>query len=383
MVIADGVRIEIATARQESYSEDSRKPDVRPASLKQDALRRDFTVNTLLYDPWAEDTESRVVDLLGLGLSDLKARVLRTPQPPDQTFIDDPLRMLRAVRLKNKLGFQFADGLEDSIKRNAPRLRILSAERVQEEFVKMLALQDPAAPIEDLDQLGLLAEFAPEISALRGVEQGEFHYADVFDHTIAALRNVKSSDLAVRLAILLHDIGKPATRTVEENGRVRFFGHERLGEEMAEQILLRLRFGSKTIERVKLLVRNHMRLTSFGKDYTDAAVRRLVRDLGPETENLLTLIEADKSAMKRDAGTTDVQGVRDRISAILKEVPAESLRSPLSGDEVIEELGLEQGPQVGEALRILEEAVLDGALSHDDKSGAIKMLKERFFRADS
>lgn len=374
MVVAQGTRLEFAIARSESYSEESRKPLVEPSSLKEDAERRDFTVNSLMYDPWAPEPESRVIDLLGTGLADLWEKVLRTPKAPDQTFSDDPLRMLRAVRFKHKLGFEFEQGLADSIKTNAHRIEILSAERIQEEFIKMLHLPDPGTPIIELAELGLLEKFAPELVAMQGVDQGEYHFADVFDHSIAALRAVKSDDIVLKLSALLHDIGKPSTKSIEESGRVRFFNHEVVGADMAAELMDRLRFGSKTISRVHLLIRNHMRFTSFKGEMSASAARRLLRDLGDETENLLILAEADKAALKKNVGAVDLNAIRKKLQEVSYVTPKEKIKSPLSGKEVMQILNVEQGPKVGEALRLLEEAVIEGDLEPDDKDTARRLL---------
>ncbi len=256
MVRVAGRHVEIASARSESYSEDSRKPNTEMATLKEDMVRRDFTVNALMMDA---DTQE-VVDLLGRGLSDLENRILRTPADPDVSFSDDPLRTLRAVRFKHRLGFEYGEGIEDALTRNAKRLEIISAERIRDELLKMLRLPTAHEAIEDLRRFGLLEQFWPELCALHGVEQGFRHRLDAWGHTLEVLRLVGPGDLTLSLAALLHDIAKPQTRKVDEDGRTRFFGHTEQGAPIAKLMINRLRIGQDVAADTALLVQNHMRL---------------------------------------------------------------------------------------------------------------------------
>ncbi|HVL39597.1 MAG TPA: HD domain-containing protein, partial [Fimbriimonadaceae bacterium] len=342
MVLVAGVNIELVTARRESYAEESRKPQVQPATLEEDALRRDFTVNTLLLNLHTKE----IRDPLGSGLPDLRDRLLRTPLKPGATFHDDPLRMLRAVRFKWQLGFVAADNLEDAIVSEAHRLAIISSERVRDELVKMLLLPDADRALDDLRRLGLLEHFAPELLTMVGVEQGSFHHLDVWDHSLLVVRNVGSGDLVLSLAALLHDVAKPQTRFVDEHGNVRFFGHETLGEEVARQLLRRLKFPNEVVESVARLVKNHMRLGS-SPTFSPAAARRVLRDLGPHTDRLLHLVEADTNALRPGVKQLDLTPIRERIERARRETPIEKLQSPLSGEEIMEVLGIEPGPMIG------------------------------------
>lgn len=357
--------VEFVTARRESYRGDSRKPTAEPATLMEDAQRRDFTVNALL---WPVASGGGVVDLLGTGLSDLHARILRTPLDPLQTFEDDPLRMLRAVRFAHRLGFDYAPGLQEAIRAKAHRMAILSPERVREELMKMLAGPAPAESLADLMRLGLLDQFWPEFADGIGMEQGTYHHLDVWGHTLEVVRQARP-DPWIRLACLFHDVGKPRTRTVEPDGRIRFFGHEKVGEAMAREMLARLRFSNDEVRFVAKMVRNHMRLGSM-KEFTATAARRLIRDLGHDLEALLDVCDADAAGLKRGVRILDVQALRRKIEEVAAETPPQALESPLSGVEILAILGGEPGPWVGEVKSALAEEVVAGRIQPGDKGEA-------------
>jgi poly(A) polymerase len=362
-----GADIELATARRESYAPESRKPEVEPASLQEDAYRRDFTVNALLRNLHSGE----LADPLGKGLSDLRAKVLRTPLDPKDTFRDDPLRMLRAVRFVWTLGFRPAEGLYEAIRAERERLGIISAERIRDELVKLLRLAEADRALEDLRATGLLGVFAPELEAMKGVTQGSFHHLDVWDHTLLVLRNAGADDISVSLAALLHDVGKPQTRSVDQNGEIRFFQHERVGEKLAREVLGRLRFSSEEIERVAKLVRNHMRLMTAA-ELTPAAVRRLARDLGPELGRLLDLVEADLTGLRPGVMAMDMAAIRSRIHEVLEATPAEKLASPLGGQEIMALTGTGPGPAIGRIKTWLLEAVLEGRIKPEDRRAAMR-----------
>lgn len=370
MVHVQGTNIEIVTARRESYDETSRKPNVQPATLEEDARRRDFTVNTLMRNVHSQELR----DPLVAGLQDLQAKVLRTPLDPAATFYDDPLRMLRAVRFRWQLGFEPAPGLYEAISDERERLRIISMERVRDEFVKMLMLRDADRALDDLMNLGLLHIFAPELVAMIGVDQGAYHHLDVWSHSLLVLRNVGPADLTLRLAALLHDVGKPSTRFVDEEGDIRFFGHETVGADMTRELLRRMKFSNDQIEPVALLVRNHMRLGS-APVFTPSAARRLIRDMGDHLEPLLQLVEADANALKRGVRVLDLEPIRVRIAEVSKATPRSQLESPLSGEEIMELTGLSPGPEVGKLKQMLVEKVLEGDLQPGDKDAATRLLR--------
>jgi poly(A) polymerase len=372
LVRVAGEDIELVTARRESYEGHSRKPSVKPATLEEDALRRDFTVNTLLLNVHTNE----IRDPLGSGFGHLVNRILQTPLDPDATFHDDPLRMLRAVRFRWKLGFEPAEGLYESIREQRERLKIISAERIRDEMVKMLRLPDADRCMADLMETGLFEVFAPEFCAMVPGDPGAFHHLNVWEHTLLALRNAGSDDLMLSLAILLHDVGKPETRIIDEKRNTRFFGHEAVSASIARKMLRRLKFPSDDIDTVCLLVKNHMRLNT-ATTFTATAARRLIRDIGPQLDRLLSLVEADASALRPGVKELDLAGVKARVAEVSAETPRETLASPLSGAEIMALLEIGSGPTVGRLKAILTEKVLDGALKPDDKEGAERIVREQ------
>ena len=370
MVRVQGTTIELITARKESYEDESRKPEVEPATLQEDASRRDFTVNTLLEN--LHTGEKR--DPLNQGMQDLESKILRTPLEPKKTFYDDPLRMLRAIRFKQQLGFELAPGLPEAISEEAYRLAIISDERIRDEWIKMLSMPGASHSMRELMDTGLLEQFAPEFLDMVGVEQGTFHHLDVWDHSLLVLDNVGPGNLALSLAALLHDVAKPATRFIDEEGNTRFFGHESLGAEITWRMLQRLKFSNEQIESVVRLVKNHMRLGSM-PEFTPAAARRLIRDMDGEVDDLLSLVDADTRALRPGLKTLDLDPIRARLNEVALATPRSTLESPLSGDEIMELLHLEPGPEVGRIKNILLDKVLEGELAPGDKEKAVEMIK--------
>jgi len=371
MVHVRDVNIELVTARRESYDEHSRKPNVEAATYEEDALRRDFTVNTLMRS--IHSWELR--DPLGLGLRDLEARVLRTPQDPLVTFHDDPLRMLRAVRFRWKLWFEPTTGLYDSIRESRERLRIISFERIRDEIVKMLRHSTAPDAFQDLMQLGLIEIIAPEMLPMAGCEQGKYHHLDVWDHTMLVLRGAGNDDLILSLAALFHDVGKPPTRTVDAEGNTRFFSHEAVGADLTREILRRWKFPERDINQVVALVKNHMRLGS-APTFTPTAARRVLRDLGDQTDRLLDLVEADTRALRPGVRVMELDAIRQRLFEVQLATPRDALQSPLSGEEIMNLVGVSSGPEVGRLKSMLTERVLEGTLAPKDKEAAARILKE-------
>jgi len=342
--------VEFASARAESYAEDSRKPDVRRASLEEDLRRRDFTVNTLVMD-----LEGEVHDLLGSGLADLQARVLRTPRPAAETFRDDPLRMLRAVRFAVQLDFQLDPSLLPAMRETRERLRppVLSVERTADELRKLLLSAQPARALEFLEDATLLEIVLPELHACRGVEQRGWHTADVYGHTLQAVQ-LAPPDLTIRLAALLHDVGKPSTATPDGA----FRGHEVAGAKLAESALTRLRFSKAVIGRVTKLVRLHLRPVFYEPTWTDGAVRRLARAAGDLLWPLIDLARADIAASAYPH-PEKIEELAARLKQQLEQ-QSQRIRPAVSGADLMGELALEPGPAVGRIKAKLEELVLEG-----------------------
>jgi poly(A) polymerase len=364
MVQVDGAKIEFATARRESYTDDSRKPEVAPATIEDDARRRDFTVNALLEDLYTGE----VLDPLGQGRHDLEHRVLRTPLEPRQTFYDDPLRMLRAVRFVWQLGFEPAEGLYEAVRDEAKRLLVISAERINEELTKMLRLADGHECLRDLMDLGLMRFIAPELEEGVGMDQGPYHHLDVWSHTVEVVANTDPRDLTLRLAALFHDVAKPRCRVVRD-GKTTFYGHDEEGARMTREIMGRLRFPTETIEDAARLVRHHMRFLGM-REFTESAARRVLRDLGDQTEQFVELCEADSAAHAPGVRTPDFAHIRDVLVRVAERTPPETLESPISGDRIMEVTGLPEGEEVGRVKQHLADLVVEGKLLHTDIEGA-------------
>jgi poly(A) polymerase len=351
-VTVPGHLVEFVSARAESYAADSRKPDVRAATLDEDLRRRDFTVNTLLMD-----FAGNVYDSLGRGRADLEARVLRTPADPVQTFSDDPLRMLRAIRFAAQLGFELAPELLPAMRKLKDRLAspVVSAERVADELRKMLVSDRPALALELLDQAALLDAILPEVAACKGVLQSGYHTHDVFGHTVLTVAGTPR-DVVVRFGALFHDVGKPSTAGPDGS----FLGHDAVGAEMAAGALERLRFPIKEIDAVVLLVRLHLRPVFYSSEWTDGAVRRLARDAGPLLGRLMALARADiaASAYPHPEKLGELQARLDRV---LTEQPSR-MAAPVDGEDIMRIREIRPGPEVGRIKQRLTELVMDGVI---------------------
>jgi poly(A) polymerase len=350
-VTLPGHLVEFVSARAESYSAESRKPDIRPATLEEDLKRRDFTINTLLMD-----FDGTIRDPLG-GRKDLEARILRTPTDPLRTFADDPLRMLRAIRFASQLGFELAPDLVPAMRQMRSRLAppVISVERIADELRRMLTSDRPRLAIELMDDGGLLELVLPELEKCKGVAQTGFHTHDVYGHTLLTVERVPA-DLVLRLAALFHDVGKPSTATADGA----FPGHELVGAQLARAALERLRFSQKEIEPVVELIRLHLRPVYYSSEWTDGAVRRLARDAGEQLGRLMALARADigASAYPEPEKLDELQA---RIDSVLSERPSR-LAPLLTGEDVMRVRGIGPGPEVGRIKRRLEELVIDGEI---------------------
>jgi len=368
-VVAKGTRIEFVSARAERYQRDSRKPLVRPGSMEEDAWRRDFTVNALLMDE-----SGQVLDPTGRGLRDLELRRIATPLPPRETFDEDPLRMLRAVRFATTLQFDLDPEAVAAIREARERLRppVVSVERVGEELRRLLVAETPSRGIRLLEHTGLLGVLLPELLLGRGVEQGGFHTYDVYGHNLAAMDLVPAR-VVVRWAALLHDVGKPATRRVEGE-KVTFLGHQDRGAEMAQGILHRLRFPNEEVDRVTSLVRLHMRPIQYHPErWQDGAVKRLIRDAGTALPELLDLARADMRASSYP-GLDKIDHLERRIEALDAE-RVRALKPPVDGHAIMARFGLSPGPAVKRAKALLEDALVDGVLENDSQA-ALRFLEQ-------
>jgi poly(A) polymerase len=370
-----GSVFEITTYRSEQYRAASRKPDVRYGrSLAEDLSRRDFTINAMA----ATLPGYEFVDPFG-GLDALRDKVLRTPGRPQDSFSDDPLRILRAARFAAQLGFTVAADVRAAMTEQAARLEIaVSAERITGELVKLLLAPDPALGIDVLVQTGVADTVLPEVSRLR-MEADEHHrHKDVYQHSLTVLRQTiklerrygLDGDLTVRLAALLHDIGKPRTRTLLPDGRVAFHHHEVIGARMAARRLTTLRFPKEVVRDVSELVKLHLRFHGYGEgEWTDSAVRRYVRDAGPLLGRLHVLTRADcttRNQAKAQRLARAYDGLEQRIAELSEREELERIRPELDGHEIMRILGLAPGPLVGRAYSfLLELRIAEGELGRD------------------
>ncbi|HVV22360.1 MAG TPA: CCA tRNA nucleotidyltransferase [Pseudonocardiaceae bacterium] len=369
--------IEITTFRADAYDGHSRNPDVTFGdSIEGDLVRRDFTVNAMAVDLVTE----RFVDPHD-GMSALLAGVLDTPAAPERSFGDDPLRMLRAARFAGQLGFRPAPRVVDAMTRMAGEIERITAERVQAELSKLLLGALPERGIELLVDTGLAEHVLPEVPAMR-LEIDEHHqHKDVYQHSLVVLRQAidqetDGPDLVLRLAALLHDVGKPATRRFEAGGGVSFHHHEVVGASMTRKRLRALRYPKDVIDDVSSLVYLHLRFHGYGKgEWTDSAVRRYVTDAGPLLPRLHKLVKADcttRNRRKAAALRASYDSLEERIARIAADEDLARVRPDLDGNEIMRLLGIPPGPLVGQAWKYLKELRLDrGPLPHDEAVAAL------------
>ena len=365
----DGERFEITTFRADVYRPESRKPEVSFSDdIETDLSRRDFTVNAMaiaLDD--ADGSGPQLVDPYD-GLADLAARRLRTPLAPEISFEDDPLRMLRAARFVATLGFEPDAALLDAMEQMHERLKIVSAERIRDELSKLIVAPDPSPGLWISSRAGLAEEFLPELNAMQ-LEQDPIHrHKDVLAHTIAVVAKT-SPRLRIRLAALLHDVGKPRTRGYGPQG-VTFHHHEVVGARMARDRMLALRYPNDLVDDVAKLVELHLRFHTYRMGWTDSAVRRYVRDAGPLLDDLNELTRCDcttRDARKAAALGRRMDELEARIAELREHEELAKIRPALDGNKVMTFLGVTPGPIVGEALDFLLELRLDeGPMSEDE-----------------
>lgn len=388
------IRVEITTYRSDAYEHDSRKPDVTyGSSLEGDLSRRDFTVNAMAL---------RVPDLVFVdpfhGASDLANGLLRTPIEPERSFDDDPLRMMRAVRFVAQLGFRIEASTAEAITRMADRLSIVSAERVRDELTKLLLSSRPRDGVEALVGLGLANVVLPEVPALK-LEIDEHHrHKDVFEHTMTVLDQaialetgddgpVPAPDLVLRLAALLHDVGKPKTRRFEPGGKVSFHHHDVVGAQIARRRLKALRFDHHVVQDVSELVEMHLRFHGYvDEPWTDSAVRRYVRGSGHLYERLNRLTRADvttRNQRKARMFSEAMDDMEHRVEELRRQEDVDAIRPDLDGNDIMRILGIAPGPLVGEAYRHMLDFRLDrGPVGPDEAEAELRRWASSRDRTD-
>lgn len=368
-------QIEITTYRADKYDLDSRKPDVAfGKDLAEDLLRRDFTVNAMAL----RLPEKVFVDPFN-GLRDLIDGVLRTPGKPEDSFSDDPLRMMRGARFVAQLGFEIEPETFEAMVSMAERIEIISAERIHDEFVKLMKGKNPRLGLEVLVDSGLAALVLPELPALKLEVDEHHHHKDVFEHTLTVVDQAidyekdygLEGDFVLRFAALMHDIGKPATRKLEPGGGVSFYHHDLVGAKLAKKRMQALRFDNDTIKAVTLLIELHLRFFGYSDQaWTDSAIRRYVRDAGDQLLRLHALTRADvttRNKRKADRLSHAYDDLEQRIAVIAEQEQLNAMRPDLSGEDIMRILDLKPSRDVGEAYNyLLELRIEEGPLGPDE-----------------
>lgn len=376
-----GVDLEFVGARKESYNKNSRNPQVESGTLQDDQNRRDFTINAMAISLNAA-TWGTLIDPFQ-GIHDLEKKILRTPLEPDQTFDDDPLRMMRAVRFAAQLNFKISSEALISIRKNAARIGIVAPERTSQEFNKIMEVEKPSYGLGLMYTSGLMNEILPELVALQGVEEveGQLH-KDNFYHTLEVVDNLSrtSNDLWLRWAALLHDIGKPRTKKFIQGTGWTFRGHEFLGGKMVPKLFKRMHL--PTDSRMKFvikMVQMSSRPAALSDDaVTDSALRRLLFDAGDDIESLMLLCEADlttKNEKKKRRYLQNFKHVRTKLKEVEERDQIRNFQPPVSGEEIMEKYGIGPCREIGQIKEAIKEAILEGEIPNE-RSAALEKMNE-------
>jgi len=377
----DEITVEITTYRSESYDPTSRKPDVEfGKSIEADLARRDFTINAMALELTTD--EPTFIDLFN-GVADLQKKIIKTPGKPEDSFSDDPLRMMRAARFMSQLNFEVDQSVLVAIKNMAARLEIISAERIRDEFIKIMMSQSPRLGITLLVETGLADHFLPEVPKLKLEIDEHHHHKDVYEHSLTVLEQaialedrLAGPNLTLRLAALLYDIGKPKTKQLIAGGGVSFHHHEVVGARMCKERMKKLRFDNHIINDVSQLVFLHLRFHGYGSgEWTDSAVRRYVRDAGELLTHLHLLTRADcttRNKKKAEGLARTYDQLEERIELLMQQEELNKIRPDLSGEQIMEILEIKPSPTVGKAYDFLLELRLeDGPLGEEKAKQAL------------
>jgi len=372
-LIVDDFEIDLVPPRKEVYQDqESRNPTVSYGTLQDDALRRDFTINSMYLDL----SSNRIIDPTGNGINDIKNKIIRTTdENPDKIFSEDPLRMLRAIRQAYSFGFSIPDYVKESIKRNAYRLSILTEERFRDEFVKILQLRNAKQAIKDLKELGLLNYFLPELEQTFGVSHDSPYHKETIEEHILDTVEKYGGNLADKLVALFHDIGKPAAKKLAD-GIAHFYDHEKISAELAEKIMRKLKFPSDLIKEVSNRIRLHMRPHQYSKDWNDKTIRKFIKDMGEYLDKVIEFAEIDTKSSQSEKTEENLRLLnefKDRINKLKNDVNKASQKL-YNGNELMQLLNLKPGPDLKKVIEYLSELQLENP--NITKDEALVKLKE-------
>lgn len=378
----NNIDLEFVGARKESYTENSRKPEVENGSLEDDQKRRDFTINSLAISLNKENF-GELIDPFN-GQNDMTNKIIRTPLEPHQTYSDDPLRMMRAIRFATTLDFNIEEKSLNAIKKEVDRIKIVSMERIMVEFNKIMLSKRPSKGLNILDETGLLNYILPELTALKGIEEIDgMGHKDNFYHTLEVVDNISqhTDKLWLRWAALLHDIGKAPTKKFEKNIGWTFHGHEFLGSKMLKGIFKRLKLPlNSDLKYVEKLVRMHARpIALITDDASDSALRRLLFDAGEDLEDLFTLCKSDittKNNTKQNKFKKNYEYVAEKIKQVEEKDKVRNFQPPITGEEIMALFNLKPSREIGILKEKVKEAILEGEIENNHEQAKNFVIQE-------
>ena len=371
------IELEVVQTRKEQYkNKNSRNPEVVFGSIEEDCKRRDLTINSLYYDI----SRNVYLDLTNKGYHDIENHIIRTTNESDIIFEQDSLRILRVCRFSSRYGWEIEENTFEGMKRNVNRLSIITKERIQDEFNKMLVCDNPVMALNLIKEIGAMKYIIPELEETYGLKQNKYHFGDVWEHTLKVVENTRNG-LVLRMAALLHDIGKIKTRTVDENGNVHFYRHEIVSSEMCDTILRRLKYPNDFIKTVQILVKNHMRTKNWGNDCNhmkDKTLRKMQYELGDNMTKCLELIDADNKAHAPEyCMPNQVENIVKRLKQFKEEgTSMENYKLLVNGNDVMKVLGIEPCARVKECLNwLLKFAFNNPKISREELLKKIKQYE--------